>query len=211
MRPEDELAFAKVLTHELIHLNAFQSINVKSEDESDFNVRNRRGGLRVVSNTEDFDKYYFDNLDEAVTEELAHRFIKAFFNKIPELKEFLKSREKIKENEGFEGESVDISIVSVLRGKGFWASYMIDSSSHVDEREYLWKLIDELYEINQDKFNSKEEIFDFFARAALSGKLLPLARLIESSKGKGSFRIIGEETSNIRPNYEITINTNKKE
>ena len=67
--------------------------------------------------------------------------------------------------------------------------------SYFKERAALKKLIQTLYEKNEDEFESEEEVFNLFAKAAISGRLLPVARLIEKTFGKGSFRELGEETA----------------
>jgi len=56
-------------------------------------------------------------------------------------------------------------------------------------------LIDEIIEKSHGRFENRQEVFDIFARANFSGNLIPLARLIESIFGKGSFRRLGEETA----------------
>ncbi|MDB5244172.1 MAG: hypothetical protein JWN18_42 [Parcubacteria group bacterium] len=56
----------------------------------------------------------------------------------------------------------------------------------------LWKLIDNLLEKNKDKFSKREEIMDLFVRAQVTGNVLPAARLIENTYGKGSFRKVSK-------------------
>lgn len=63
------------------------------------------------------------------------------------------------------------------------------------ERYELSQFIDSLYEKAPHEFASKEEIFDMFARANFTGKLLPLARKVEKILGKGAFRNIAEASS----------------
>ena len=63
------------------------------------------------------------------------------------------------------------------------------------ERKKLHNLLDKLAEVSDGKFKSREEVFDVFARANFSGNYLPLARIVESILGKGSFRKIAEEFS----------------
>lgn len=62
------------------------------------------------------------------------------------------------------------------------------------ERDFLDKTVKEIYEKNKDEFESEEEIFNLFARATMSGRLLPLARVIEKTYGKGAFRKLGKKT-----------------
>lgn len=54
--------------------------------------------------------------------------------------------------------------------------------------------IHELYEKNREAFASEDGVFALFVRSAWSGSLLPVARLIEETNGKGSFRKLAEQT-----------------
>jgi len=52
-------------------------------------------------------------------------------------------------------------------------------------------VISEIYQRNKGEFGSEEEIFKTFAKAVLTGRLMELARLIDNTYGKGSFRKLG--------------------
>ena len=81
---------------------------------------------------------------------------------------------------------------------GWKGSFVIHSSygsSYRSERERLYTMLEEIQKANSEEFKSTDEVFNVFARAQLSGRLLPLARLIEKTYGKGSFRKLGKETS----------------
>ena len=60
------------------------------------------------------------------------------------------------------------------------------------ERKALNAILDKLYERNKNVFSDRENIFDLFAGGMLSGKILPLARLIEKTFGTGTLRKLGE-------------------
>ena len=53
-------------------------------------------------------------------------------------------------------------------------------------------LVDELWEKNREEFKSREEIVKVFVDAQINGRLLRVARLVERTFGKGSFRRLGE-------------------
>ena len=88
----------------------------------------------------------------------------------------------------------------------FWRTVLVEKSGekkfestvasygYYKERVKLNKLIDDIYENNKEKFASREDIFIIFAKAALTGRLLEVAHLIDSTFGKGSFSTIAEET-----------------
>ena len=56
-------------------------------------------------------------------------------------------------------------------------------------------LIGEIYVKNSESFSSEEDVFKMFAEAVMTGRLLKVARIIEKTFGKGSFRQFGIDTS----------------
>jgi hypothetical protein len=67
------------------------------------------------------------------------------------------------------------------------------ADERTDEREKLDKVINEIVEDSKDKNLTKDQIFDEFAKAHFTGNYILLARIVEESLGKGSFRRIAEE------------------
>lgn len=63
------------------------------------------------------------------------------------------------------------------------------------ERIKFYNLIDQLYHKNRDRFSAKEEIIGLFFKATFGGNIMPVARLIEKTFGKGSFKKLGKESS----------------
>jgi len=80
-----------------------------------------------------------------------------------------------------------------------WVSY-----PYHEERQQFNSMVDELFEKNKDDFESREEVFRLFAEATVSGRLLPVARLIEKTFGKGSFRLISKKSADM-PDREASI------
>ena len=56
-------------------------------------------------------------------------------------------------------------------------------------------LVMRLYRKNNNRFASEEELWNVFLEAKFTGKLLNLARLIEKTEGKDTFRLIGEQSN----------------
>jgi hypothetical protein len=73
--------------------------------------------------------------------------------------------------------------------------YQLVTYPYHQERQQLNQLVDELYKKNSDSFASREQVFHVFAEATMRGALLPVARLIEKSFGKGSFRKLAERSA----------------
>jgi hypothetical protein len=76
---------------------------------------------------------------------------------------------------------------------GLWETEVI-RYPYPDERDELNRLIAELFEKNRDDFIDSEQVFQLFVHAVLQGRLLPLARLVEKTFGRGSFRRLAETT-----------------
>lgn len=125
-----------------------------------------RGGFSVVSR--DGRETYFNAVEEAIVGYMERRFYREIIVESELLK---KEAEALKK----EGKQPEFGRVREMKAAG--------------------KLLNKLFELNKDKFNNVEEISDLFIEAQATGKLLKVARLIESSLGKGSFRKLGEETA----------------
>ncbi|MEX1063773.1 MAG: hypothetical protein WED06_00350 [Candidatus Paceibacterota bacterium] len=67
--------------------------------------------------------------------------------------------------------------------------------SYHEARQRFINLIRDFYRKNEQDFSSPEEVFKIFVVAALTGKILPVARLIEKTYSKGSFRKLDEAST----------------
>ncbi len=194
----------EIIAHELIHLNSFQSLQTTSKDDREMvlqrakskelaYLKRRRIGLSI-KDKENKELGVF--IDEATTSELTARFCDFFFSKNETLKEAAEKKKKfIEENvppqKKAEAQNDILEVKTKQQESGEYKTEII-SYSYPKWREALNIIIDELFERNKDKFSSREEIFNLFADAHFSGKLLPLARLLEKSYSKGFFRFLSE-------------------
>ena len=69
-----------------------------------------------------------------------------------------------------------------------------DSFPYYEQRKVLNYIVNVLYEDNQDKFKSPEDVMKLFFKAYFDGKLLSIARFITKSFGDGAFEFIGTMT-----------------
>jgi hypothetical protein len=175
------LKLAHLVTHELIHFNSFQSVT--ASHEVGILARQRRGGLSVLTKE---GESYFRLLNEAVVTELQIRFAEEYFHRIPELEDEIKNLEELKRKLPRDQQSE----CAYLEQNGEVIGYY----PYFEERKKLNALIDDIFQRNKGSFKSREDIFYMFAKAVMTGELLPIARLIEKTYGKGSFRKLGEET-----------------
>jgi len=133
----------------------------------------------------------FSKYNEAITESLKTRFETENFGNIPSLEE--KFREKNEWIASLAAEGSDTA------DDAEWLEHVGENvifhyNSYPDERQDFNNILRMIAHKNPDRFTSQEEVFDLFARAYFTGHVLEVARLIESTLGKGSFRKIGEET-----------------
>jgi hypothetical protein len=179
------LSFAAIVVHELMHFNSYQSVEYTGEKS----LHLRRVGLGTAVKSED--EEYFIQYNEAVTEELKIRFMKQYFSEIPELQKEIEERDNITEKLKPENKYLADDLLWIKKEEGgpifHWNVYK-------KYRESFNNTIRMIMEKNPEKFSNTEEVFNIFARAYFTGHILEIARLIESTFGKGSFRIMGEKT-----------------
>ena len=192
-----KLLLALRAVHEMLHFSSFFSFT-KTNGEEGAKYRLRRGGLGVVVKSEEGERKYekfFEGVDEAVITELTKRFDKKYFDKFPYLQDELEARRKyIADANILESFKDDVASYNFYEDKQGNKRVSLISHTYDEIRSELWNTINEIYENNKDKFSSPEDIFKVFTNAVLTGRLLPLARLIEGTYGKGSFRKMGELT-----------------
>ncbi len=122
-----------------------------------------RSGFSILSR--DGKKEMFHHLDEALAGHATERFVNEVLRQRPD---FAQQIEKIE----IAGEKVD--------------------TTRQRELGDLLKYLDIVLEKNRGDFSGREEILHMFMQAQVTGNLLPVARLIEKTFGKGAFRKLGE-------------------
>jgi hypothetical protein len=187
------------IVHELLHFNAFTSLAARGKAPPDvsssFNVKGtelhaRRIGFGVFDARQR--KRFFRDVDEAIIEELSIRFDARYFDNIPALSDELRRREQMKKRIA-EGADEISAVITTRLGEEQWHT-SIEKWRYGEQRSKLRTLIKEIYEANQDQFGSEEDVFEVFAKATLTGRLLEVGRLIEETFGNGSFARLGTET-----------------
>jgi hypothetical protein len=74
------------------------------------------------------------------------------------------------------------------------ANNIVPEFSRPEELQDLHDLVTDLYEQNKTEFASEDEVMRLFIEAEATGHLLRVARLVEKTYGKGSFRELGGVT-----------------
>ena len=194
---DNNLNFANRTVHELLHFSSFQSADFENKENKILNEQHRIGGLLIRTSDElGKEQIYFNDWDEAITEELAVRFDEEYFKSIEPLSEILKQRDKLRANFAEnhpETSQGDVKrIVNNITSNGDFTYFV--------ERQECTMIIENIFKNNSDKFRSIDEVFDVFAKAYFTGKILPIAKLVEKTYGNGSFREFGEKTKDKKHN-----------
>ena len=189
------LKFAERVAHELLHLGSFNSSTIVRERNflemplsGPMKVsakKPRRTGFRVFGRETD----YFRKVNEGIIQELTIRFDQEHFNAIPALSGDIQLRKEIRDGANSGPEEIS-SVATEKKGNIFETT--ITPYAYPDERKKLWEIIREISVRNPNEYKSPEDVFRLFARAVLDGRLLEVARVVEKTYRKGSFRKLGE-------------------
>jgi len=185
------LSFGLVCFHELLHLKS----NLKIEAYGNHRDA-RQDGLRMKSSLKDTlsgrSHEHFRGLDESIVEGQTKKMI----GKILALPGFEKKKE-LMESDLFKSLCREVCVETGIPEDDFQEIIKDDegwyhkSCGYLSQRKTLEYVIDKILEDNTEVYKSEDEVFDEFLRAEMTGKVLPIARLVEKSFGKGSFRILG--------------------
>ncbi len=188
---EGLVEFAVRAYHEMTHFKSFQSLQIPKDDNSQ--LADYRIGFIIRSR--DMGSLYFSNLNEAITDELAKRFLIGHVKDIPVLREEHEAEQEkaqVLRDMGIEIKLDEVLFVESIDEKSDNTPVSLSMMNYNDQRYALNTLIDKLYERNIEQFTHREDVFDIFARGANSGHIIEVARLVEHTFGKGAFRKLGE-------------------
>lgn len=122
-----------------------------------------RSGFSILSR--DGGKQMFHHLDEALVGHATKRFVNEVLRQRPD---FAAEIEKIESKEG-----------------------EVDTTRQRELTDFL-KFLDVVLERNEGEFSDREQILDLFMKAQVTGNILPVARLVDETFGKGAFRKLSE-------------------
>lgn len=212
------LSFLARAFHEMLHFKSYQALQVTTGPGA--KLEEYRTGLVVQGR--DGQHTYFTNLNEAVTEELATRFVlKHRYDPLflKETRQMQTLRKQYPHAVGDKSGNLfkDDTYYAQLLEKPSWREavgrlfgmperskrIMTMNFTYRREREMLNTLVDRLFTQNKAAFTDREQVFDMFVGGMMRGTLLPLGRLIDSTFGKGTFRKLGELDSDINAQTEF--------
>lgn len=213
-----KIAFLKKIYHEMLHFKSYNALQMITDEKSELDTY--RTGLTVT--TRDGSQTYFTNLNEAVTEEMTKRFTSQLFGNPLFEDETKQTNDVISDYSGavtYTGEPLftEDTYYAEVQDTKTWKDALgrifgtqkkriklsTEAFTYKPEREILNTLIDKIFERNGEYFEDKEEVFEVFAEAMMTGNILPIGRLVENTFGTGTFRKIGELDEDIEAQQEF--------
>ena len=177
----------------MLHFKSYNALQMTKEEDP--KLKDYRVGL--VVHTRDGTIKRFTNLNEAVTEELTKQNTPALFPHALFAKEIKQTQElqaQYPDMTSRSGEPFfddDTFYAEIYEENDERVRFVRETFSYHQERNMLYALIDKLFERNKERFADNGDVFDVFARAAMTGNILPMGKLIDETFGRGTLRKIG--------------------
>ena len=191
---DNPVHFGAVVLHESLHLKAHFSMEVQEGGDKVSKTPYREGvTVRASQSYGHHGKYHqhFDGLHEGIVAETEKRLLAKLLDH-PELakeKGWLISDEakEMRKKLAQKKEIPEDDIVWVgKKGENDW-----ETVSYLRQRDVLNYVCAEIQKQFPDEYQSADDVYKTFLNAHFTGRLLPLARLVEKTFGEGSFRLLG--------------------
>jgi len=193
-KQDTKIAFMEKILHEMIHFKSYSSMQITTNEEP--REDSYRAGLTITKR--DGSRLYFRNINEAVTEELtkqlflelsSHPIFSKEMNQTSKIAEKIESDFSVERKKYFGRDTYYAEAKEIENDK---MRFKIENFSYSQERRILKKLICKILKRNSDKLENEQSVFDLFASSMMTGNILNLGRLIDTTFPKGTFRKIGE-------------------
>ncbi len=216
------IGFAKVLTHELVHQHAFESMvvlkNSAYKDGDNKTKRRsimRRSGLvfyKDVNKGMDTEELpllhdYFAEYNEAVTEMLARGFIARFLDNIShiesdkeaimnELRKVYQEKKKVEPGKNILVRDAETNLTVGDDNPDFEITGISKNAAYDAEIHRLEKIIHTVYNAKKDTYGWRDtlDVFKLFTKAYFSGQILQLARILKEVYPNDTFSEVGKAT-----------------
>lgn len=191
---KNSLNFGLILFHEFLHVKAPMTMEVQEHIEGQPENSVSRRGISVlsslISNKKDQKHSHFDGLHEAIVSEAEVQFFPKILNHplLQEQKKWLDSEKAtVRKNQIAQSKQIPIDEI-------YWVSDATSEYQHFSyksQRDTLRYVCAEIQKEFPETFQNQQQVFDLFLQSHLTGKLLEVARFVEKTFGKGSFRVLG--------------------
>jgi len=188
--------FGTVSFHETLHLKGSFSVEV-SENEGEIHQAPYREGVSVRALQKhglygDYPHHFF-GLHEAI---ISYQQKKSF-SKLMDLGIFKKEKERL-ESEESRALMEEVAIKNnIPADEVFWVDDRgeYEIFSYLENRRVLEYVCSEIAKEFSDQYSDEGAVFAEFLCSHFTGRLLKIARLVEKTFGKGSFRLLGNMTT----------------
>ncbi len=192
LEQKNELVLASNLFHEMMHAKSFQFYRA-AVTEGELVLFQNIGLDRWRSSDK---RHIFHNLDEAAIEELAKQFfLKTDDPLLTSLRQETNAtldKVSISPEERTNILSARITGQKTLPDGRIRFSLTVENFAYSEQRNILNSLIGKLWHHYPDTYSHREDIFNLFTRAQVTGSFAPLGRLIDDAFGRGTFKKLAE-------------------
>jgi hypothetical protein len=189
------LKFSCVIFHEILHMKGKQVWEVyEKNDDKCYIFREYRSGVVTHSiikkDKDNLEHSHFKGLNEAIVSTqtmLSFPSLLELPENFEERERYYSEDEENKRKKIFEGHGISEDEIFFMDSNG----NPIFGAGYPNVRRVLDFVCDEIRKEFPNDYSDMESVFKEFLRAHFTGNLLDIARLVEKTFGKGSFRILG--------------------
>lgn len=206
IEPKSKIGLLDVIGHELIHGGDYNAITKKQGKASEVN--------RIGFSMKKDNLMYFSMISEAVTLERLRSLVTSELENNPYYADEVAEAEVVKSKNlnaryprftkqgkrkmGPRVFTPDGALAAQISEDGIMAVY---GDSYREDRQSLNTLTSKIAKYTN---HTNEEVFDMFVDVNVTGNYLPVARIMEKTFGKGSFRKLGENSTNSKDFTKFT-------
>ncbi|MBX4197778.1 hypothetical protein KW782_00385 [Candidatus Parcubacteria bacterium] len=209
----NSIHFGSTAFHEMLHLKGHTSFEVKHEQGKDeANTTLYRSGINIYSlqalEKQDLQHAHFKGLTEAIISTQESRSL----HRMLELPIFAEEKRRLETEEAMKLKQEIAKEKNINEKDLIWVgtnSSEYEMIVYINQRRVLDYVIGEIVEEFPHDYSSSEEIFNLFLKAHFTGQILDIARLIEETFGKDSFRLLGN-MSDIESSAALCLESLKK-
>jgi hypothetical protein len=193
---QNNVCFGNVIFHELMHLKSHFALEVGKPrvDEKEPKKTEFRGGLGIKAAQKIISHGKYHEHFRGLNEALISSREKSFYEEMMKLPLFEKERDwllssKVQEIKKKIAKEDGVSEKDILWVRPDSKDYEI--ISYPRQRAVLSFITKEIQKEFSEKYKSSDEVSSEFLKSFFTGRLLPVARLVERTFGEGSFEVLG--------------------
>lgn len=185
--PDNLLYKTRIMVHEMIHMKSYNAAIVKEGGDEDEDPDMYRVGI-LTKNLKS-GGYMLRAMNEAITERLTRRAMR----EIEDDPLFAEERAETKRLAEEHPDKVSDDAVVAWEEKGIFGKKVRQDADIYDAVLLAFdQLVNKMHDRLSHEFSSREEVFDLFGKAAMTGRMLVLGRAMKKAFGEDALRKIAE-------------------